>query len=351
MIGKESDLFDEAIIQDFRNEFEDYYESTQNILLALEKKPDDQEQLRALFRIAHTLKGNLSMPEVSHIAGFVHLLENVLEDIRNGTLAFNNRMSDLFLLGMERVRKAFDDTLSGKTTDGLEEIKRALTGVRAGNPDREHNLERTLALLDSGYAVMEEEHNPHFADLKFFGQLAEFLERRVRYKSGSTERILSLAMSMNAISEGLIDPDQLRVGVYMHDIGMSFLPLDLLNKEGPFSDAERMRVETHPGAGAQLLTHLEYWWEARQIVHQHHERVDGQGYPDSLTGDRICDGAKVLAIADTFDSMTHQRPDRKHKRPFLRAVAEINSNSGTQFEPRWVDIFNQAVRQYYIKTA
>ncbi|WP_394392914.1 HD-GYP domain-containing protein [Shewanella woodyi] len=84
--------------------------------------------------------------------------------------------------------------------------------------------------------------------------------------------------------------------------------------------------------------------EAAQIVLQHHEQVDGAGYPNHLTGDKICDGAKIIAIADTFDARSHERAHHTLlKRPLVRTMNEINNFSGTQFDPYWVEIFNQVV--------
>lgn len=80
------------------------------------------------------------------------------------------------------------------------------------------------------------------------------------------------------------------------------------------------------------------------MIAQHHEREDGTGYPNRLTGDQICGGAKILALADAFESMTNRRADRIYKTSVTQAVRVINDNSGSQFSPYWVDIFNNVVR-------
>lgn len=85
------------------------------------------------------------------------------------------------------------------------------------------------------------------------------------------------------------------------------------------------------------------------MVEQHHERYDGGGYPCGLGQNAICHGAKIIAIADTFEAMSHARADGREKRPMLRVVAEVNAHSGGQFDPIWVEIFNRVIRLRYVK--
>jgi HD-GYP domain-containing protein (c-di-GMP phosphodiesterase class II) len=125
---------------------------------------------------------------------------------------------------------------------------------------------------------------------------------------------------------------------------MAFLPLDLLHKEDALSDTEFQSVKLHPQMGAALLGDNPRWRETATMIVQHHEREDGTGYPNRLNGDQICGGAKILAIADAFESITNRRADRINKTSVTQAVREINDNSGSQFSPYWVDIFNNVIR-------
>jgi HD-GYP domain-containing protein (c-di-GMP phosphodiesterase class II) len=97
-----------------------------------------------------------------------------------------------------------------------------------------------------------------------------------------------------------------------------------------------------------MLNKMQKWDEAATITYQHHERVDGKGYPEGLTENQIHDGAKILSIIDAFDAITQSRAYAASvKRPFIRAVLEINSQVGTQFSSVWVERFNLIVKKLH----
>lgn len=126
---------------------------------------------------------------------------------------------------------------------------------------------------------------------------------------------------------------------------MAFLPLDMLHKQQKYSDQERLSLQRHPLVGQQLLSESQHWQQAAQIILQHHERIDGSGYPNQLVDKQICAGAKILAIADTYDAHAHARAHHSQlKRPFIRSVLEINNCQGSQFDVYWVEIFNKVAR-------
>ena len=141
-----------------------------------------------------------------------------------------------------------------------------------------------------------------------------------------------------------MDPEQLEAAVYLHDFGMAFLPLDLLHKDEKLTDMEFHSVQMHPRMGAALLGDNSYWLPAVEIIIQHHEREDGLGYPNGLTSKHICDGAKILAIADAFEAMTNQRANRVAKIPTSQAVKEIKQNADSKLSAYWVKIFNNVIR-------
>ncbi|MFQ5470292.1 MAG: HD domain-containing phosphohydrolase [Gammaproteobacteria bacterium] len=344
---------DEELIQDFRDEFLDAYESMQQILIDLEKDPTHAEKLKEFFRVIHSVKSNLRMVELDDISDMVHGLENILDNIRHGELGFNTKMSDLFLLSMDKVRNAFEAAFVGDMAPGksLKEIKQLLGSIMADNPELDKDMLKVLGALDPGYAEQKESVDPEefVTDLHFFQQISEFVEDRFFYKKGCTQSSLAMALKMNEIAGSPVDPDQLSMGVFVHDFGMALLPVEILHKKEKFTEEDRRVVETHPELGTHILAHLEHWKDALEMVIQHHEREDGEGYPNKLKGDEICDGAKILAITDTFESMTNFRPDREHKRPIIRAVTEINGQAGSQFDAGWVEYFNQAIRKIYIQ--
>ncbi len=134
--------------------------------------------------------------------------------------------------------------------------------------------------------------------------------------------------------------DRLRRAAPLHDLGKLAIPDAILLKPGPLTTAERTTVEHHTVLGAEMLAGsssplLEL---ARQIALCHHERWDGRGYPNGLRGDAIPLAARIVAVAEAFDDLTHDRPYREAW-PLARALDEIRTGMGTQFDPRVVRVF------------
>lgn len=338
---------DAHVIDELREDFDSNYESITHTLCELEKNPFDVELLRALFRSVHTIKGNFGMVGLRTLADFVHAIENVLEQLRAQQLKFDVRMSDIFLLGIDRARDEFLQRAAGKTGNAaaLIPIATAIGAIDPNKPDNTKAMNQVLRLLDPSYAENEPESHISGSDLKFFDLFARFLEDRAISVGGRAERTLAMATNLNRTAGRRVDEQQLTAAVYLHDIGMAFIDHEVLAKQGQLSPQERSIIQGHVANGAELLRRLGNWEPACAMVRQHHERIDGTGYPARLRGDEICDGAKIIAIADTYEAMTHIRADGRVKRPLLRVVAEINACAGTQFDRQWVEVFNQVIRQ------
>jgi HD-GYP domain-containing protein (c-di-GMP phosphodiesterase class II) len=117
-----------------------------------------------------------------------------------------------------------------------------------------------------------------------------------------------------------------------------------LHKQKKLEDAEFNLMRSHVYKSARLLENLNQWNEARKIVMQHHERIDGSGYPLGIKEDDICEGAKLLAILDTFDAITHARAYETHRQmPKKKAVIEINRIARGQFSSKWMQAFNNGM--------
>ncbi len=122
----------------------------------------------------------------------------------------------------------------------------------------------------------------------------------------------------------------------MHDIGKINVPDEILKKPGRLTDEEFEYIKRHPGDGAEMVkkTSYEYIW---QIIEQHHERLDGSGYPHGLKGNEILIEAKIIAVSDTYDAMTTDRPYRKGLSP-IQTVEELKRLSGIHYEKEIVDV-------------
>jgi HD-GYP domain-containing protein (c-di-GMP phosphodiesterase class II) len=188
-------------------------------------------------------------------------------------------------------------------------------------------------------------------DLAFFKQLICRVETNIAYWNSHHENVLALAQAMNEAKGRIVDPVQLEAAVYMHDIGLAFTSRELLHKENEYTAEEKQQMSEHVMIAVKLLERHADWAAARQMIEQHHEWIDGNGYPGGIEGDAICDGAKILAIVDAFESMTHNRPHRNFKRSLMNAVKEINRCSGTQFCHEWVKVFNLIIRDKFVKSS
>jgi len=342
---------DESLIQDFTDEFDDAFEAIQKTLVDLEHQPDNIELLHELFRRAHSVKGNLRMMGLNDLSEFVHVVEEILDDLRNKHYLFADQLSDVFILCFEKVRDSFQLIFAGNNLDKneLDKLVESLGNIRESQAQDNNHINQLLSLLDPHFIVENTQPVQELTEVSFFAKLCDFVDERVFGNKNRHQKILELCLEMNTIADSPVDETQLEVAVYMHDFAMALLPSQMLNKKEKLSEEEFTQIKTHPIASAALLAHMQEWRGAEEIVLQHHERMDGSGYPGKLTEDQICDGAKIMAIADTFESMTNLRADRDYKRSILRVVTEINAQSGSQFSPKWVDIFNQLIRQRHAK--
>jgi HD-GYP domain-containing protein (c-di-GMP phosphodiesterase class II) len=130
----------------------------------------------------------------------------------------------------------------------------------------------------------------------------------------------------------------LRFGAPLHDIGKVSVRRDVLLKSGPLTLEELAEIRLHPRAGAELVLPLRKAWRALPYVLFHHEWWNGGGYPTGMRGRAIPEGARILAVADAFDAMTSSRPYR-HALTTERALHEIESCAGTQFDPQIAQLF------------
>lgn len=179
--------------------------------------------------------------------------------------------------------------------------------------------------------------------VSFMRLLAETVDARHEFWRGRTEKVMSMAVGMNALAGNVVDVFQLEAAVYLHDFPMVRLCDDLLVKT-KLNNEEFEKIKAHPAQAYEFALTLPNLEECAKIVYQHHERVDGNGYPERITGQYISDGAKILAICDAFYSMTHSTPNKPLRKSILRAVIEISACSGKQFDPFWVEKFNRVVK-------
>jgi putative nucleotidyltransferase with HDIG domain len=135
-----------------------------------------------------------------------------------------------------------------------------------------------------------------------------------------------------------IRQENLRRGALLHDIGKIAIPDSILKKPSPLTPGEWNKIRMHPVLGYGLVKEIQMVEEVGHIILRHHERYDGQGYPEGLSGEHIPLEARIFSLADALDAITSHRPYRK-RRSFAEAREEIRANSGSQFDPTIVEAF------------
>ena len=219
-----------------------------------------------------------------------------------------------------RQRNAFDQ----ETTDFLAEVANDIAvGVHALHLDK--NLHATLDHLRSSMNSTVE-------------AIASMVELRDPYTAGHERRVAQLAC---AIGKEMGLPERqvegLRVIGYLHDIGKIAVPAEILSKPTKLSEIELAMVQAHAQSGYDILKNLEFPWPVAQAALQHHERLDGSGYPQGLKGPDIILEARILMVADVVEAMASHRPYRA-SRGIEAALAEISANRGRHYDGQAVDV-------------
>jgi len=171
------------------------------------------------------------------------------------------------------------------------------------------------------------------------------VEMRDPYTAGHQQRVADLA-AVVAMEMGLSADDiyGLRMASVIHDLGKITVPAGILAKPGRLSELEYELIKNHVRAGYDILKQIEFPWPLANIILQHHERMDGSGYPQGLKNGEIMMQARILAVADVFETIASHRPYR----PSLglqRAVDELVNNKGIQFDDQVVEVFLKLVSE------
>ena len=172
--------------------------------------------------------------------------------------------------------------------------------------------------------------------------LAGALESKDTGTRAHSQRVQLYAVELAGVcAPELLNDPSIEYGFLLHDLGKIGIPDRVLQKPAPLSVAERRLIETHTTLGEQMLEGVSFMSpECLSVIRSHHERWDGDGYPDGLFGDQIPLGARVFAVADALDAITSDRPYRRQQ-PWSYAVDEIADQSGKQFDPEVVDAFRE----------
>ena len=175
--------------------------------------------------------------------------------------------------------------------------------------------------------------------------MSMIVETKDPYTAGHQEHVAGLAV---AIAEGLNLPAEQISGIEMagaiHDIGKIYVPAEILSKPSRLSDIEMGLIRTHSQAGYDIMKDIYFSWPVAKMILEHHERMNGSGYPHGLSGNDILMGAKILAVADVVDAMSSHRPYRPA--PGIdKALEEISANKGILYDPEVVAVCLKLFRE------
>jgi len=190
-------------------------------------------------------------------------------------------------------------------------------------------LTRSLQLMEQTIAAVE--------------SMADVVDRRDAYTFQHSQNVADHAVRT---ARRLQLPDKevelIRLAARVHDLGKIEVPDEVLRKQGRLSEAEFELMKKHPATGAEILAKFPEYKRGRELVLAHHERMDGLGYPRGLAGAAIALGARIIAVADSWDAMTSDRPYRKALDPEV-ALGELLRGRGTQWDPHVVDAFAETL--------
>ena len=349
---------DRGALEEFADELADRAPLVERDVSRLKKAPGDRDLLADLFRAIHNIKGDAALCKFELGVAITHPIETVLSRFRDGDIPFTELLAESVLLAVDRLELATDVLLAGKPVDNLHLLPLIQGLERIADADADRFAEGCRDLIEAvtGFPPVIPEISskaPKIApqlednkseDLQFFRTLALQFESRSPLFKGRTMRILRLALETNKTRQTPVDPVQLEAAVYLHDLGMMFLPESVWLKVGRLTDQDKQSLRNHPGYGAGLLQRIPGWAQAAEMVAQHHEMPDGAGYPEGLGDERICPGAKILAIVDAFEAVMLKHIHRGRNRSVLRAIAEVNA-CDNQFAPDWIAPFNLVIRR------
>ncbi len=238
--------------------------------------------------------------------------------VRSRTLELELIRKDGSLVPVE-VKYSFLRDVQGRPVEVLA-IARDISGQKQAQEEARQNTERLIGAMEHAIQAMTivvEMRDPHTAG----------------HQQRATQLACAIAKEIGLSEERI---GGLRLAGLIHDIGKVRVPAEILMNPDGLSEPEFMMIKAHPRLGYEILRTIDFPWPVAQIVLQHHERMDGSGYPSGLSGEDIIMEARILAVSDVVDAMASHRPYRAAL-GINKALEEISQNKGVLYDSRVVD--------------
>jgi len=171
--------------------------------------------------------------------------------------------------------------------------------------------------------------------------ITKTVETKDPYTAGHQKKVADIAKEIAkdmGLSRDVIE--SVNLAGQIHDLGKIAIPSEILNKPGRINEIEFALIKTHPEMGYEIVKNIDFPWPIADIVFQHHEKIDGSGYPRGLKGDKILIQARIISVADVLEAMASHRPYRAAL-GVDAAFEELKSHAGTHFDP---DVVNSCLR-------
>lgn len=257
----------------------------------------------------------------------------LVEDVRS-----SDRFTDKGYLGFSRETVICAPLIIKGEVIGTLTIANSIDGSPFTSEDLEllSTIAAQASVAINNSRLYEEQERTY---LTMVQALVSAIEASDAYTKGHSERVRHYSLTLaEKLAIGPEATKRLNQAAILHDIGKIGIDIGLLHKKGKLSEEDIEKLRLHPEIGASILEPMHFLSDVTDIIVQHHERVDGKGYPNGLSSEEMLLEAKILAVADTFDAMTSDRPYRKAL-PVEVAIQEIRDHSGTQFDPQVAEAF------------
>jgi len=260
-------------------------------------------------------------------SGIIHPSEKIIEG-----KGLDNKALSKGYINFETIRKKKDGTLFPVSISGSPVIvdgkPRGITGMFVDITERKKNEEQLKESFKKLQKTIEDS----------ISAISLVTEARDAYTAGHQRRVSKLAVALAkemGFSKDRVEG--IKIAALIHDVGKINLPAEILSKPGKLSEMEFNLIKNHSQIGYDILKKIDFLWPVAEIVLQHHEKINGSGYPGGLKGNEILLEAKIICVADVVEAMSSHRPYR----PALgidAALEEISQNRGTLYDPEVVDM-------------